>query len=158
MDKEKQKDFARRISQANKTELVVITYDIILEEIETARNFRSAENLDEYRHAMKQAQRFLAELMSVLDFKYGLSLQLMSLYEYVQRILIKCDITAECSGLESAENVLKGLRSSFDKISSEDHSGSVMMNSQSVFAGLTYGKGSLNEYNPSEGSNRGFLA
>ena len=158
MVKEKQKDFARRISQANKTELVVITYDIILEEISEARKFRDMENLEDYRHAMKQAQRFLAELMSVLDFRYELSLQLMSLYEYVQRIFVKCDITAECSGLVSAENVLKGLRTSFEQVAKQDNSGSVMGNTESVFAGLTYGRDSLNEYSTAAGGNRGYLA
>lgn len=158
MEKNKQKDFARRIAQANKTELVVITYDIILTEIDEAEAYLKAGQTEEFRHAMKQAQRFLGELMSALDFRYSLSVRLLSLYEYVQRILVKCDIRAEIGELDSAAGVIGGLREGFLQIADKDTSGAVMANSQSVFAGLTYGRGTLNEYNPSDGANRGFLA
>ncbi|MBR0127874.1 MAG: flagellar protein FliS, partial [Firmicutes bacterium] len=69
MDKNRQKDFARRISQANRTELVVVTYDIILEETNAAKKALAADDINGYRTALKSAQRFLCELMSVLDYK-----------------------------------------------------------------------------------------
>ena len=52
-----------------------------------------------------------------------------------------------------------GLHESFEKIAQEDTSETVMKNSQQVYAGLTYGKGTLNEVfmNPNEAS-RGFKA
>ena len=56
MDKEKQKDFARRVSQANKTQLVAITYDIILENIKCAKE---ADSVDVFRAELKSAQKFL---------------------------------------------------------------------------------------------------
>ena len=70
MDKEKQKDFARRVTQANKTELVSITCDIIIENIECASGFLGKGNTSEYRTELKQAQNFLGELIRSLDFKY----------------------------------------------------------------------------------------
>ena len=158
MDKNRQKDFARRISQANKTELVVVTYDIILEEIANAKKALAAEAVDEYRSALKSAQKFLGELMSVLDYRYAISRNLLSLYEFVQRKLVSSDIGGEDRGIDDAAKVISGLRESYAKIASQDESGAVMENSQNVYAGLTYGKGSLNEMNMSDGSNRGFLA
>ena len=158
MDKNRQKDFARRISQANKTELVVITYDIILEEIDNGRKAIANGNKEECRASLKSAQKFLGELMSVLDYKYAVSKRLLNLYEYVQRVLVASDIAGEDRELEGARNVIAGLRKAFAEIAPSDGSGSVMENSQNVYAGLTYGKGSLNEMNMSDGSNRGFLA
>ncbi len=158
MDKNRQKDFARRISQANKTELVVVTYDIILEEIANAKKALEAGAAEDSRAALKSAQRFLGELMSVLDYKYSLARDLLSLYEFVQRKLVSSDIGGEDRGLDDAAKVISGLRESFAKIAPQDGSGAVMENSQNVYAGLTYGKGSLNEMNLSDGSNRGFLA
>ena len=158
MDKNKQKDFARRISQANRTEMVVITYDIITEEIDCALKAIADGNKDESQAALKSAQRFLGELMSVLDYKYEISVRLLSLYEYVQRILVSSDISGEDRGLSDAKNVIAGLRKSFAEIAKNDDSGAVMQNSQNVYAGLTYGRGSLNETDISDGSNRGFLA
>ena len=158
MDKNRQKDFARRISQANKTELVVITYDIILEEIDNGRKAIANGSKEEGRTALKSAQKFLGELMSVLDYKYDVSKRLLNLYEYVQRVLVASDIAGEDRELEGARNVIAGLRKAFAEIAPADESGAVMENSQNVYAGLTYGRGSLNETNMSDGSNRGFLA
>ena len=83
MNKEKQREFARLVSQANRTQLVAITYDIMLENIRCAKEClgqntdmgleRIGDNLETFRAEMKTAQRFLAELMRSLDFKYQLS-------------------------------------------------------------------------------------
>ena len=116
MDRNRQKDFARRISQANRTGLVVITYDIITEELECAKDAFSKENTADARAALKSAQRFLAELMSVLDYKYALAAELLRLYEYVQRILVSSDVGGEDRGLDSAMNVIRGLRKGFSGI------------------------------------------
>ena len=35
MDKNRQRDYARRVSQANRTELVVVTYEIIIPKMES---------------------------------------------------------------------------------------------------------------------------
>ncbi len=158
MDKNRQKDYARRIAQANKTELVVITYDIILEELAGSKSALQKGDIENYRSLVKSALKFLAELMSALDYRYSPSRQLMSLYIYVQKTLIACDVSGSDKGIESAENVLRGLRKSFHEITGLDTSGPVMANSQSVYAGLTYGKGTLTEMNLSDGENRGFLA
>ena len=47
---------------------------------------------------------------------------------------------------------------SFEKLSEQDDSGPVMSNAQSVYAGLTYGKGTLNESTSSLSDNRGYMA
>lgn len=158
MDKEKQKDFARRVTQANRTQLVAVTYDIILEHLKCAKEYLVNGNKDEYRSELKSAGKFLAELMRSLDFKYPISVNLLRLYEYVQVVFVSSEISGENRGLENAENVLTKLGSAFATISKEDTSGPVMENTQQIVAGLTYGKGTLNEADMSSGTNRGFLA
>lgn len=157
MDKEKQINYTRRVSQANKTELVVITYDIMLDSISGAEAVQ-ASDLTEYRKCLKTAQRFLGELMHALDYRYELSKNLLQLYMYVQRILIASEISGTDRGLEDAKRVIAGLRKAFDEIVVQDTSGSVMENTQTIFAGLTYGRSSLNETDMNIGGNRGFLA
>ena len=159
MNKEKQKDFTMRITQANGTQLVVITYDILIEEIEEAERQYKAGNIDEYRRSAKSAQRFVADLMSALDYKYPIAAELLRLYEYVQRLLIKSDVSGKPYELDSAKNVISGLRKAFEKVAESDDSAPLMENTQSVVAGLTYGKGSLIEADlDPNASNRGFLA
>ena len=159
MNKEKQKDFTMRITQANRTELLVVTYEILIEEIKEAGEYYKNGNTEEYRRSLKSAQRFIAELMATLDFNYPISAELLRLYEYVQRVLIKSDISGEPYNLESAVNVIAGLKTAFEKVAESDDSAPLMENTQSVFAGLTYGKGSLNETDlDPNAANRGFLA
>ena len=159
MTKEKQQDFAMRISQANRTELLVVTYDILLEETESALEYYSNGDIGQYRVSLKTAQKFVAELMSTLDYTYPISGELLRLYEYVQRLLIKSDISGKPDRLESAENVIAGLRKAFAKVAESDDSAPLMENTQKVFAGLTYTKGSLNETDLDPNlAGRGFLA
>ncbi len=159
MDKEKQKDFTMRITQANRTELLVVTYDILIEEIKEADENYKAGNIDEYRRSLKSAQRFIAELMATLDFNYPISAELLRLYEYVQRVLIKSDVSGTPYERDSAQRVIEGLRKAYVKVAETDDSPALMENTQSVFAGLTYGKGSLNETDlDPNAANRGFLA
>ena len=158
MNKDKQKDFVRRISQANKTELVAITFEIIVENINAAEETLNKEDILGFRTELKMAQKALGELISSLDFNYPISKELLQLYEYVQKILVSSDISGKDRGLESAKNVMKGLGASFSEIASQDTSESVMANTQQIYAGLTYGKGTLNESDIAAGSNRGFQA
>ncbi len=159
MNKEKQRDFTMRITQANRTQLLVVTYDILLEEIDEAEKYFEAGNTEEYRRSAKSAQRFVAELMSTLDYQYPISAELLRLYEYVQRVLIRSDVGGKPDRLDSARNVIKGLRNAFVKVAESDDSAPLMENTQSVFAGLTYGKAKLNETDlDPNAANRGFLA
>ena len=159
MTKEKQQEFTMRISQANRTELLVVTYDILNEETETAVKSAEAGNLDEYRSSLKSAQRYLAELMSTLDYNYPISVELLRLYEYVQRVLVKSDVSGKPYELETAMSVIGKLRTAYAKVAESDSSEPLMENTQRVFAGLTYGKGSLNETDVDPNStSRGFLA
>ena len=94
---------------------------------------------------LKRVQGFLCELRGSLDFQFPVSYRLASLYRYVNEQLVKSITRKKDVGLASCERVLQGLKESFEEIAKQDTSGPVMENSQQVYAGLTYGKGSLNE-------------
>lgn len=159
MKKDVQKIFARRVSQANRTELLVITYDMLIEEIDEAVSFLRMEDEVGFRREIKLAQRYLAELMRTLDFSYKVSGQLLALYEYVQRVLIRCDVTGTDEDIKSARRVISRLREAYAAIGVTDRSEPVMLNAQTVFAGLTYGKGTLNELSlDPDTCARGYLA
>ena len=69
------------------------------------------------------------------------------------------ELAMSVTDLEDAMDILGTLRESFSSISALDYSGPLMQNTQQVYAGLTYGKGILNEtcLDPSQRS-RGFMA
>ena len=157
MTQEQNKAYARRISQANRTELTVIVYDITLQHLNDCIISFKEGDLEGFRHSIKLAQRFLCELMSTLDLKIPLAVSLLSLYEFAQRINVRCDVSGTTDELDVVTGILSRLRDSFNKISEQDTEGPVMENTEPVFAGLTYGKGTLNETEIPSG-NRGFLA
>ena len=159
MKKELIQDFSLRISQASKTELVVIMYDIILEDIKAAKEALAEKNSEGVAHELKHAGRMLNELMGALDYTYPISYQLMSLYIFLNKQLIDAGREQDSKMLDDAADIFETLRESFSRISALDYSGPLMQNTQQVYAGLTYGKGTLNEtcLDPSQRS-RGFTA
>lgn len=159
MDNEKKLSFTRRISQANSTEMVVIIYDIALAYIEDAKAaLQGAEkNVDAFHSAVGSLQGCMSELGNSLNMEYELAGNLRQLYNYCLRVIGASEARLDADGLTEVEKVLKPLRDAYDQISGENKNGPVMGNSQSVFAGLTYGKEELIE-SLSTNTNRGYLA
>lgn len=157
MNREKKQEFTARITNANRSELVVILYDMILTYLEEGKAFLRNGEKQEFCEEVKKAQECVKELISALDKQYEISSQLARLYLYVNRTLAKVMVKPEEELLASAENVIKGLRESFREIAKQDDSPVLMGNAQEIYAGLTYGKNSLNENISDEGSSRGFL-
>lgn len=78
---------------------------------------------------------------------------------YVNKMLIKARASNKWDSLNDVELVVEKLRTGFDGIKTQDTTGPVMQNVQQVYAGLTYGKGTLNEtYLNAQDYNRGFQA
>lgn len=156
MDKGKTQEFTARIAEASRSELTVIVYDVILEDIAEARRICEKDR-DEFKHLCLHASRFVSELMSTLDFKYKLASELLSLYIYVNRQLNDAAFSGKAAPLDEAERVMPRLREAFAEVAKQDKTGPLMANTQQIAAGLTYGKGSLNEITLDD-TNRGFLA
>lgn len=159
MTKEQIQTYTLRVSQASSCELILILYDIILEDIETAKAAKARGDMEAWHADLKHAMRFVNELQSVLDFSVPLSYQLISLYIYVNKQLTRAWAGGKEEPLKDAVMVIEKLRTGFEGIKDQDEGGPVMQNVQQVYAGLTYGKSSLNEtyVNPQD-YNRGFRA
>jgi flagellar secretion chaperone FliS len=159
MNKELAKAFATRVSQATRTELIVIMYEIILSDINSAKDNLSTGNENSFVQDIKHGQKFLNELMGSLDYQYSISKDLMSLYVFVNKCLIDSMFQKNNTGLDQAKEVLLILLEGFKGIRKEDNYGNVMKNTGQLYAGLTYGRGVLNEtYVDPNQQNRGFLA
>lgn len=151
--------FTARVTQASKSELIVILYEMILSELKEARSAYETGDLTIFDRDLKKAQRFVNELIVVLDYQYTISYDLLSLYLYVNKRIITAIIKKNPISLDSAETVLNKLLSGFEGVSKEDTSGPMMRNTQQLYAGLTYGKGRLNEtYIDPDNRSRGFTA
>lgn len=141
MKAESVKIFTRRITSANKSEIIVIIYDIIEENLALAKKALAEGDRETYRNEIKQAISFVKELLVSLDLNYEVSKNLAGLYIYVSRCLNFALVSGKKEEIEAAEKVLRKLGDSFREVAKTDESKPVMENTQRVYAGITYGRG-----------------
>lgn len=144
MTDEKKKEFTRRLTQCNSSEMIVIQYDIFFAYVEDALE-AFEEGGEPFKQAVQHADAVLVRLQDSLDFKYEIAKQLYPLYNYGRRQLALAQATHKRKQITNARNVMMKLYDAFAKIAAEDTSEPVMHNAQTVYAGFTYGKHSINE-------------
>jgi len=158
MNKDKISAFTLKIASSNGLGLISILYDIYEEyETDALDNFEAGQ-VDEAIAALKKCATVVSHLQKDLNFNYKVSGNLYALYDYVQRNVSKSIYKADSEGLIEAKKVMDELGDAFEQIAKEDTSAPLMQNTQSVVAGMTYGKGSLNESILGNQSSRGFWA
>lgn len=158
MTKELKQQFTLRITQANKTELIVILYDMILAYVDEAKEAKDNADRAGFHDAIRKIRGCNQELIASLNFDYEPAMNLLSLYLYVNRELVHADVRNDFEPLEHVVLVISGLKEAYEILATQDKSGAVMQNTQTIYAGLTYGKNDLTENMADQGSNRGFLA
>lgn len=175
MTNEKKQEFTRRISSANPTDMVVVIYDIALEYIEEAKEMAAGlsiasevseetvpgEDIRKKRSALNllvvKIRNCINELIGSLHYDYSPAGEMLWLYMYCSIRLMDAQKNGDASAFTETGSILKRLRDAYAQIAPTNKAGAVMNNSESVYAGLTYGRGTLNE-DVLGSSNRGFLA
>ena len=156
MTKELKQEFTLRITQANKTQLITILYEMVLIYIDEAEAALSEDDRAEYKSAIRKIRGCMNELTASLNLEYDLAQNLLQLYLYVNRELVQASVHNEKENLEHIRLVIGELQKAYKKIENQDVSGPVMGNTQTVYAGLTYGRNTLTENITDPASNRGF--
>ena len=147
MTPELKQEYTRRITSANRTGIIVITYEIALGYLSDSREAADEGNTDECRIRLKNAARCIEQLLAALNFDYGLSLYLMRIYNYILECIRKVSYSLDVSGLNEPEKILKKLKSSFEEVAKTDTSTPMMNGADEVYDGLTYnarGKTNIN--------------
>ena len=137
MTDEMKQEFTRRITAANRTEMVVITYEIALEYLKEADEAGSGEPFYE---AVKHAKRCIEQLRNVLDYNYEISHTLMRLYNFISEELDRAVMRNDPSCYTESRKILTELHEAWSEIADQDDSGQMMQNTEKVYAGLTYGR------------------
>ena len=149
-------EFTRRISMANSTELIVILYDMVLSYADDAEEALGADKDHDFYASISRMRNCINELMCSLHMEYEPAQTLLSLYRYCMRKLSAAGVRRSIEPLDEVRKIIKPLRESYAGLVGLNKSGPVMGNSESVFAGLTYGKKDINE-NLVNNINRGML-
>ncbi len=138
-------EYTRRISVANSTELVVIIYDMILSYTDDAEEALKTDNDHEFYTSISRIRNCVNELMCSLHMEYEPAATLLELYRYCLRKLSSASIRKSIQSLDDIRKIMRPLRESYAELVSYNTSGPVMNNSESIYAGLTYGRNDVNE-------------
>lgn len=139
MTKEQINEFSMRINQSNRTQIVVITYEIIINYLDTAKESFDNDDIDNFVFNVRKARQFLNQLSSVLDFKYGIAKELMSIYMFANECLVSSEVKRTDVNLSTVISILSKLKYAFEEVSKQDTS-KPLMGSEKVYEGLTYGR------------------
>lgn len=156
MTKEMKQIFTRRVTQANRTQLVVVMYDILLTYLEDGMQAYAAGDVAAFRDNLKYARDCIAELRKSLDFQYDLSKNLFAIYAFADRELANDMHGNKTDHMREIIKNFSKLRDAYDTISKQDKSEPLMANAQDVYAGFTYGKTDINESLLNDSTIRGY--
>ena len=133
MEDSLKKQFAMRISQANNVQMILVSYEIIDTYLRDAKNFNAGTG--DYVINIDKAKRCIEEMMNNLHYEYDIARDLKQLYLYMKKRLRQ----AICEKDTDAIDEVRGMK-----------------NTQSVVAGMTYGKNQILEESTQDISNRGY--
>lgn len=159
--------FSLRITQSSATALTALTMEIarvyVNDAVSAIEVFGEADGTDDdsraaqaYAKAVRCASLCIDHLITSLDMEQGISRELLLIYQYIKNNLRHLKRKPQRELLKSIDRMLSSLQASFEKLAKDDKSGPMMHNTQKVYAGLTYGQGTLNETYDSD-FNRGYL-
>ena len=156
MTDEKKQEFTLRISQANKSQLVVILYELFFFYIEEAEAAYEAGDKRGFAEELKKSHRCLNELIASLNPEQELSQTLLKFYFYVSARIGAAIGSRRPDSLKDAKRLMKRHYEIYKADAVTDTSLPVMDHTQTVYAGLTYGKKDLIVNREDGGSSRGF--
>lgn len=158
MTDEQKQQFTRRISNANKTEMIVILYEMVLTYVEDARKALEKQDLDGSRKEIQRAKACVKELQNSVNLENNIAMNYFEIYLFLRRELSKAAVSGNQTALDNVCGIVGEMLETYRKLSRADTSRPIMENTQAVYAGLTYGKNSLNESLTGQDIDRGFRA
>ena len=155
MTREVRQQFTFRITQANSTEMVVILYEMLLCYLQESCQLLEGDDKIAFHEAVRKTRGCLNELINSLRMEYEPAPALLQLYLFCLRSLARGERKEEPEPFREVERVIRPLHDAYEKIAAQNSLGPVMENSQTGYAGLTYGRNTLSENLTDQGANRG---
>lgn len=158
MTNEKKQAFTRRITQANRTQLVVILYEMLLVYLEDANDAYSRDNKQEFVQNLNMVRECIKEMRVSLNFEYDISMNLFALYCFADKEVAADIYGYKTDNLNVVRMIFTKLHDAYQTVSKKDDSAPLMDNIQTVYAGITYGRTDINESFMDNNERRGFFA
>ena len=156
MKQDKKQELKNRIIYANPTQLIAIVYEITETHLDEALASYEDGKMEDFDASVNKATKCIGDLIEALDMQYEISNHLLNLYTFFNKALALSVVKRDVETVKRVKSMIHQLRESFENLAATDDSEALMKNTQEVYAGLTYGKGELNESTISQ-DNRGFI-
>ena len=141
--KEKQ-GFINRITSSNATEIIAVLFDVYscyTDDAKTAlKKGRDEKCIGEYTDALRSASKVLRHLKNSLNFKYDISNDLYSLYDFCERSIARAMYSLDVTEIDNTLKVMDQIGESFREIAQKDDSPAIMKHAEKVSSGYTYGR------------------
>ena len=157
MTSEKKQEFTLRITNANKTQMITILYEILMCYADDAIDLLAAGKREDAVLSIDKVQSCIDELIRSLDLRYDLAKRLHKLYLFSKKELVVAGATGSINKIWRVKQNFATLHEAYRELEQYDDSESMMENIQPVYAGLTYGKTALNESVAAVSMNRGYV-
>lgn len=158
MTDEQKQQFTRRITNANKTEMIVILLEMVLTYTEDAKKALENQDKELLVKEISRAKNCLKELQNSVNLENDLAMNYFEIYLFLRRELSRAAVAGNKAALDNVCSIVGEIHETYQKMSKADTSRPIMENAQTVYAGLTYGKNSLNESLAGQDIDRGFRA
>jgi len=157
MSNEKKQEYTFRITQANKTQLIVILYEMALTYMEEAKEAFDKNNRKEFRLAISRTRGCINELMGSLRFEYELAIRIFQLYVFITKELARAEVRMSFEHVENSAKIIRELLLAYHEVSLQDDSLPVMKNAPIVYSGFTYDRNDV-LVTLTNNTNRGYKA
>lgn len=156
MDEARKNEFTQRIGKANKTEMIVVVYDIALAYSQDAKDAFAAGDMESFSESLTNVRKCVDNLIDALNFDIDISNQLFALYNYIKKCLLGSRLDKNEKGLDDSIKLLTDMKEIFVELAKQDTSGPLSETTEHVVTGMTYGRGILNESVVNTDPGRGF--
>ncbi|MFK2825495.1 flagellar export chaperone FliS [Bacillus sp. B190/17] len=104
------------VTTASPGELTLMLYNGCLKFINQAKKAIADQNIEMKNTNIQKAQAIIQELMVTLNMDVGVSENLLSLYDYLNRRLIEANIKSDVSILEEVEGFVTEFRDTWKEV------------------------------------------
>ncbi|WP_026492890.1 flagellar export chaperone FliS [Butyrivibrio sp. XPD2002] len=158
MTQEKIQVYTRRITMANKTQMITILYEMVLDYLAEAKDALELDDKKGFSEGLSKAMNCIDELIHSLNLNYELGKNLLALYLFEKRQILIATAKNSDEELDHVNKTFEALHSAYVQLEKMNNDEALMTNVPKVYAGLTYGKGNLKESFADNVMSRGYMA
>ncbi len=136
------------VASATGIDLTIITYELILNEIEEVRKYVVDKDDMRLTRHLDKAKNYLEELMFSLDMSYPISYDLLSLYLYINKNLVTFRIKNDEKLLKDSDKIVNHMLETWKMLkekAEKENDQTVMKNTEKIYTGFTYDRAGLSE-------------